>query len=169
MANIVFIGGIHGSGKGTICKNICAQKGCIHLTASELLQWKDISDKSNKFVDNIVDTQKRLLLGLSKTIEKDKFYLLDGHFCLFNKKGEISKIPETTFMQISPKLIGVVKENVQLIKERLESRDKKHYDLNVLKQMQDKEIAYSKEIAKKLGVKHFEINSNSYYNLLENM
>ena len=169
MANIVFIGGIHGSGKGTICKNICAQKGYIHLTASELLHWKDISDQTNKFVENIDDTQKRLLFGLSKTIEKDKFYLLDGHFCLFNKNGEISKVPETTFMQIAPILIGVVKENVQVIKKRLESRDKKHYDLNVLKQMQDKEIAYSKEIAEKLVVKHFEINNNDYNNLLENM
>jgi adenylate kinase len=169
MGNIVFIGGIHGSGKGTICKNICAKKKYIHLTASELLNWEDISEKTNKLVKNIDRTQERLLSGLSKAIEKDKLYLLDGHFCLFDKKGEISKVPETTFESIAPKLIAVLNEDVQLIKERLEKRDNKPYDFNVLKQMQEAEIAYSKEIAKKLGVKHFEISSSNYNNLLENM
>jgi len=169
MAEIIFIGGIHGSGKGTTCKNICAEKGYIHLTASELLKWDEISDKTNKLVENIGNMQERLLSGLFKAIEKDKLFLLDGHFCLFNGIGEISKVPETTFESIAPKLIAVINEDVHLIKERLEKRDNKPYDFYTLKKMQDTEIAYSKEIAEKLGVKHFEINNNNYNNLLENM
>ncbi len=169
MTGIIFIGGIHGSGKGTICQNICTKQECIHLTASELLKWEEISDKTNKYVENIDNTQERLLAGLSNVIEKDKLYLLDGHFCLFDKKGEISKVPETTFESISPMLVVVINEDVELIKERLEKRDGRPYDFSVLKQMQEIEIAYSKEIAEKLGVNHFEINSDNYNNLLENM
>ncbi len=169
MENIVFIGGIHGSGKGTICKNICAKTGYTHLTASELLKWEEISDKTNKLVDSIANTQEKLLAGLSNAIEKDKPYLLDGHFCLFDKDGNISKVPETTFESISPKSIAVINEDVQRIKERLEERDGKLYDFNVLKRMQETEVAYSKEIANKLGINHFEISSNNYNNLLESM
>lgn len=169
MRNIIFIGGIHGSGKGTICQSIYAKKSCIHLIASELLKWEEISDKTNKYVENIDNTQERLIAGLLNTIEKDKLYLLDGHFCLLDKYGEISKIPETTFENISPKSIAVINEDIQRIKERLEKRDGKPYDFNALKQMQETEIAYSKKIAKKLGVNHFEINSHNYNNLLESI
>ena len=53
MKNIIFIGGVHGVGKGNICQNIKLNLNIIHLTASEVLNWKDISDIENKFVQDI--------------------------------------------------------------------------------------------------------------------
>lgn len=36
--DIIFIGGIHGVGKGTLCKRIESELGIIHLSASEVLK-----------------------------------------------------------------------------------------------------------------------------------
>jgi adenylate kinase len=58
MNNIIFIGGIHGSGKGTVCKNISKQTNLITNIASELIKWNDISHQNNKKVNNINETQE---------------------------------------------------------------------------------------------------------------
>ena len=47
MKNIIFIGGIHGVGKGTICKEVVLNTDLIHLTASQILKWEVISDSDN--------------------------------------------------------------------------------------------------------------------------
>lgn len=71
--NIIFIGGIHGVGKGTICKKITDQfSDLIHTSASKLLKWEEISTPENKQVQNFESTQDRLIKGLKATIEKDK-------------------------------------------------------------------------------------------------
>jgi adenylate kinase len=36
--NIIFIGGIHGVGKETLCRKICKQLGLQHLSSSEVLK-----------------------------------------------------------------------------------------------------------------------------------
>ena len=67
--NIIFIGGIHGVGKGTICKEISLKTGLIHITASQILKWEDISNLDNKRVENIASTQERLMIGLKNLIK----------------------------------------------------------------------------------------------------
>lgn len=42
--NIVFIGGIYGVVKSTICQHICRELNMEYLSASELLKWEDIND-----------------------------------------------------------------------------------------------------------------------------
>ncbi|MEQ6121374.1 ATP-binding protein [Reichenbachiella sp. MALMAid0571] len=166
MSNLVFIGGIHGVGKGTICDKICEQTNFVHITASEILRWDEISKPDNKKVVNIQNTQDRLITGLRKTLKKNKDYLLDGHFCLFNSEGEVENVPIETFKNIAPKLISVVTTEINLIKERLEKRDSKAYDFHVLKNMQNSEKEYAREIALKLTVPFFEIKDGDYSKLI---
>jgi len=51
MKNIIFIGGIHGVGKGTLCEKVCNDLNLLHLSASEVLKWEEISEKENKLVE----------------------------------------------------------------------------------------------------------------------
>ncbi|MBV2196642.1 MAG: AAA family ATPase [Flavobacterium sp.] len=166
MKNIIFIGGIHGSGKGTICKKICERRDFVHLTASQILKWGEISSQAEKKVQDIDDMQSRLLYGLNKIVESDKTYLLDGHFCLFNSAGIVTKIPSETFANINPRLVLVVVDDCVEIKNRLEKRDNKYYDLNVLENMQEVELSYSNEIASILGVQHYIIEKGNIDNIL---
>lgn len=167
MKNIIFIGGIHGVGKGTICKKIASRTDLIHITASEILKWNDIGLSSNKFVNNIISTQERLINGLKNLIEKDKEYLLDGHFCLLNSNGIPSRINEDTFDQINPKAIAIVIDSVEKIAKRLETRDGKIYDIEVLYEFQQMEIEYAKYLSNKYSIAYVEIKDGKDTQLME--
>ena len=164
--NIVFIGGIHGVGKGTSCKDIAIGTDLIHITAIHVLKWNEISKSDNKLVNNIFTTQQRLILGLKNLIEKDKQYLLDGHFCLLNSKGIPSKIEEETFDYINPRIVAIVIDDVEKVVERLEKRDKRKYDSKVLNELQEMEIEYAKYLSKKYSVPYIEIWNSNYKSLL---
>jgi len=167
MGDIHFIGGIHGVGKGSICSKVCEQTALLHLTASELLRWNEISAMDNKKVDDIPNTQDRLIVGLNNVTKANESYLLDGHFCLFNADGAVEKVPLETFVKIAPKSITVATAKVELIKQRLEKRDKKTYDFDVLSTMQNTESEYAKEIATLLNVPFIEIKNGNFQPLIE--
>lgn len=165
--NIVFIGGIHGVGKGILCKKISSKTDLIHITASEILKWSEISDSDNKLVVNISSTQTRLINGLKKLIDKEKKYLLDGHFCLLNSNGIPSRIDENTFDNINPKVIAIVIDDVEEIKKRLETRDGKIYDTKVLNLLQQMEIEYAEYLANKYSIPYIEIKDRNDTQLMK--
>ncbi len=167
MKNIIFIGGIHGVGKGKICKEIALKTDIVHLTASQILKWEEISDGDNKLVKNITSTQDRLIKGLKNLIKKDKKYILDGHFCLLNSDEIPSRIDEDTFDQINPKVIAIVIDDVEKIAKRLETRDGKTYDTKVLNQLQKMEIEYAKYLSNKYSIPYIEIKDGNYIQLIK--
>ena len=150
--NIIFIGGIHGVGKGTMCDFISKRIDVIHISASDVLKWEEISLKENKLVENLNSTQIRLINGLNNLIKDDTLHLLDGHFCLLNSAGEPERIPELTFEMISPKKLIVIVEDVAKVVERLNKRDKVKYNLSILEKMQSMEIEYAKYLSKKFSI-----------------
>lgn len=167
MKNIIFIGGIHGVGKGTICNEIALKTGLVHLTASQILKWEEISDRDNKLVKNITSTQNRLIKGLEKILKKDKKYLLDGHFCLLNSDVIPSRIDEDTFDHINPKAIAIVIDDVEKIIKRLDARDGKIYDVKVLNELQQMEIEYAEYLSHKYSIPYIEIRDGNYTQLME--
>ena len=169
MDNIIFIGGIHGVGKGTICKEIASKTDLVHITASQILKWDEISSSDNKLVNNISSTQERLINGLKNLINNDKQYLLDGHFCLLNANGIPCKIDEDTFDSINPKIISIVIDDIEKIVDRLEKRDNKKYDIKILDELQQMEIEYAKYLSKKYSIPYIEIRNNNYKSLLNSI
>jgi adenylate kinase len=154
LTSIAFIGGIHGVGKSTICKHICTETGLLHLTASEVLKWKEINiDETNKKVVDVHQTQDRLVTNLSLLIKPHYKYLLDGHYCLLTSNGDVEKVPLETFKQLNPFSLNLIIGDVEKIKARLETRDCKPYDIGLLNEMQNSEIAYANELSKVLNLK----------------
>lgn len=151
MENIIFIGGIHGSGKGKICDEIISNHNINHLTASEVLKWTEISEQNSKSVADITDTQNRLIFNLQKIVKENETYLLDGHFCLLNSQNQPEKIPIQTFIDINPHKIILVVANSKEVKKRLEARDNKIYELSLIENFQELEIEYANEISKVLS------------------
>lgn len=167
MNRIIFIAGIHGSGKGTICKQISKKFEIPHYSSSELLKWEEISSRSNKNVDDFEVTQNRLLNGIRKNIIPEKLTLLDGHFCLLNRDGSPEKIEEQTFKDINPILIGIVTENVNTIHERLKNRDGNRYDLDVLEKMQQLEYSQAEIVSKHLSIPLINLKSKNVEEMYE--
>jgi adenylate kinase len=169
MSDIHFMGGIHGVGKGTICNKVCEQTKLVHLIASNLLKWSEISATNNKNVENIPNTQDRLIAGLNNATKDNETYLLDGHFCLFNAIGIVEKVPLETFVRIAPKLIIVATEKVELIKQRLEKRDNKKYNFDILDDMQNKEKEHAEEIANYLNIPFIALTSGNFQPLINKL
>ncbi|VAW10848.1 hypothetical protein MNBD_BACTEROID03-1808, partial [hydrothermal vent metagenome] len=141
--NIIFVGGIHGVGKRTVCKELADKFGFQHLSASEVLKWNEISDLKNKRVQNFVTTQDRLITNLNQIIEPKHKYLLDGHFTLLNSFGKPEKIDESTFFEIKPDSIILLTCEPKVIYKRLNQRDNSAYDLDILEKMQEMEIEHA--------------------------
>lgn len=102
MKNIIFIGGIHGVGKGTLCEKICNDLNLRHLSASEVLKWEEISEKENKLVKDFTLTQNRPITNLQKIVKENEKYILDGHYCLLNYDRIPEKIDFETFSSLNP-------------------------------------------------------------------
>ncbi len=169
---IIFVGGIHAVGKGTVCEKIAQEFNFEHLSASQVLKWDEISDSKNKKVQDFNTTQDRLLTNLNKIIEPNKKYLLDGHFTLLNSSGKPNKIDESTFIGIQPKSIILLTCEPKLIFERLKQRDDSIYKLSVLEKMQQMEVEHAKYISKKLEIPLFTVidgNTNSVIEHLKNL
>lgn len=150
--NIIFLGGIHGAGKGRLCSKVKDVLDIEHLSASELLRWTEVNaDPKNKLVADIPSMQDRLILGLHHRVEPNRKYLLDGHFCLFDGNGKVKHIPFETFSKIDPILISVLTAEQEAIVQRLTQRESKAYDLQLIRQMQEEEITYGKWVAGKLS------------------
>lgn len=159
--NIIFIGGIHGVGKGTVCEKIRQNLTIEHLSASAVLKWSEVSpDTSNKLVRDIDDTQNRLIIGLRNSIDPNKKYILDGHFCLFDSNGKVNPVPLDTFLNISPILTAIVKCDPEIVAKRLEARDGKKYNVSTIREMQDKEIRHAQLVADHLNVSLIELNDD---------
>ncbi|MCR6642550.1 MAG: ATP-binding protein [Sporocytophaga sp.] len=153
MSNIIFIGGIHGVGKSSICQHICRELNIEYLSASNLLQWKNINeDPQNKLVKDISYTQNSLIWGLANVLRSQNYYLLDGHYCLLNSNNEIVKISPEVFKQIDPISLNLLLGNISEVKNRLEQRDNKVYDYDLLERFQKEELAHAKLISKTLGI-----------------
>lgn len=164
MKNIIFIGGIHGVGKGTFCEKICNDLNLHHLSASEVLKWEEISEKKNKLVKDFALTQNRLITNLQEIVKENEKYLLDGHYCLLNYEQVPEKIDVKTFSLLNPFAFVIVVDDVQEIKKRLENRDKREYDYELLSKFQQLELNYSIELAKQLNKPHLTLKSQEINN-----
>lgn len=156
--NIIFVGGIHGVGKTTLCSKIINRTGLKHFSASELIKKVKHDDvcKKRKLVPDINENQNYLSIALNEYMNEDLTYLLDGHFCLLNNEGAITRIPFSTFQDVSPSCIVTVSDSVDNIISRLSKRDSETYDDKYISLFQKEEIEYSKYIAKSLRVPFYE-------------
>lgn len=144
---IIFIAGVHGVGKTQYCNSIKTDE-IKNYSASELIKkYKNIE---TKMVKNIEENQNILLKAISYLTE-EKIYL-DGHFCLLNMKGEITRIPIQTFEELGMKEIFILYSDVNNIICRLKKRDKIEYSYTLVDELQKAEISYGKEIALKLNI-----------------
>lgn len=152
---LVFVGGIHGVGKSTLCSSAtCQEVGFVHLTASDLIR-KASSGASpwvDKKVSDIGENQEVLANVLSELRHKDKKYVLDGHFTLLDGMGNFQDIPLATFKAIHPDRLIVITELPKIVAQRLKNRDEQNYDEKLLSEMQNAEILHAQRIGKALKI-----------------
>ena len=137
---IIFVSGVHGVGKTTLCKKIASRYKIEHFSASNLIAKEKAEEHlQNKQVENITGNQDFLVTAINKYFKNETWYLLDGHFCLLNKNNEITKIPYSTYEGICPRAIILLVDEPENIYTRLNSRDSIKHDLSLLRSFQEQE------------------------------
>ena len=101
----------------------------------------------DKLITNIDGNQPYLLIAVNILNSNEDVYLLDGHFCLLNPDGAVRRIEVETFIGLNPQAIVLLVENPAIIVERRKARDGIDYDVSDIKEFQQEEIVYAKEIA----------------------
>jgi len=153
---IVFIAGIHGVGKTTLCDYLSTELSLKYYSASNLIRdYGRIKFPKSKHIVDISGNQDVLIRAINEFLEPDKMSILDGHFCLLDENGDITRIPSTTYKQMKPQAIICLYEDVDVICERLKSRDRYSHDSGLLSTFQGAEISYAREISDSLGVPIF--------------
>lgn len=118
---IIFISGVHGSGKGTLANALNVKLGLKAYSASRLIKENSDYIENSKQVDAPERNQKALLKGLESIYEKK--FIVDGHFCLFDLNNEVINISFDVFDVINPIAIVNVHCSVDEIYDRILKRD----------------------------------------------
>lgn len=150
---MIFISGVHGVGKSYFCNRVKEATGIECYSASSLIkERKKQAFSADKRVADIDENQLYLLAAVDDLRASVGEFLLDGHFCLLNTDGVITRISLDTFTTLQPEAIVLLTEAPEIIAKRRQERDGVDHKASDIKAFQDEEISYAKEVAELLQV-----------------
>ena len=152
---LIFIGGVHGVGKSSVCAEVATELGLRVHSASAVIRaerGKLNPDQGKTVVD--VDANQRLLVqGVRRHVAGSSgVQLLDGHFALRAATGNIECIGICVFEQIGIRHVVCFRDQPQSILERLALRDGYDGSLAAIADLQQAEIQHAKFVSRHLGV-----------------
>ncbi|WP_332604744.1 ATP-binding protein [Acinetobacter sp. ESBL14] len=159
--HLFFIAGVHGVGKGTLCKEFAKRLPADHLVASDLIRKKRDLNNS-KIVTKALSNQEILLEEFKKHDSSFPYILLDGHSCLLDSNKNLIKLPIDLFKELKIKKILLLISEPELIHKRLIQRDGDKAILTVkdLSLLQQAEKEHSKFISKELDIPFIEFDTS---------
>ena len=150
--DVVFVAGVHGVGKSTLCGSLGETLGLMHLSAGDVIKSEiKAAQVASKRVKDVTGNQNALLNGLIR-VDCTNTLILDGHFTLLDKDCCITNIEKSVFERIN--LIGVivVEDKPEKIRERLMLRDSTDVDVSFIEEHQLCEIANGKNVCEELNI-----------------
>lgn len=151
-SSMLFVGGIHGVGKSTMCQKAFGPLGYQCETASSLIAAHGHKTDKKKLVSNVSDNQIVLLERLKLAKEKYYRFLLDGHFTLINSQGKIEPIDPEVFKAMNPSKLILIKGNTEEISRRLVARDSNNWGPSFLARFQDAEEEHARYVSEKIQI-----------------
>jgi adenylate kinase len=152
---IVFVGGVHGVGKSTYCRDISERTGLQWFMASDLIkaEMQSAIPVGSKVVVDPIGNQELLLRGVRNRMSSYQVRaFLDGHFTLLNADGEIVAIDIDVFIRLGLERIIVIRDDAAAICSRLRERDGHDWSISKISAHQDAEINQAHEVATKLRI-----------------
>lgn len=150
---MIFVSGIHGVGKSYFCNIVKDKLGLKSYSASQLISAsRNKGFSEDKLVPDIDDNQPLLLSAIDALRKANKEFILDGHFCLLNAEGAITRISLDTYLTLKPDLMILLTEKPETIAERRLQRDGIQQSVSSIEDFQNAEKKYAKEIALQLNI-----------------
>ncbi|HDR3655089.1 TPA: AAA family ATPase [Bacillus cereus] len=152
----IFLSGIHGVGKSTLVKKLQNDMDLEAFSVSDLIRKAGNNIKiSQKSTGNISRNQEMWKSELNNLELTDSKLVLDGHFCLLNSKNEIKPLDFETFKGTNMSKIIFMKNNPQVIKERLFKRDRIKYSIELLADFQEFEMCQANKYSQENDIELF--------------
>ncbi len=152
----IFIAGVYGVGKSTLCEQLSKELGIPAFSAGDLIS--SINGEvygANKVVSDKLNNQDILLQEVSKKLSHYPEIILAGHFCIFNKDNHVEYLPESVFSNISIERIILLEADINKILSNLSIRDGRQYSTDQVFDLLIAERNMAQAIAKKIGCKLF--------------
>jgi len=150
--SLIFVGGIHGVGKTTICQKVFVPLGYHCVTASSLISAYGGRADTNKRVDDVSNNQVALIEQLAFEKKMHCRLLLDGHFTLINSREQIEPIALGVFQKMKPTHIILFKGDPSEIAKRLEVRDGRKWSPEFISSFQDAEERHARHVSDSIGI-----------------
>lgn len=172
MARIrIFVGGVHGAGKGLLCSQLVTRFMSEYVSVSKLLKW----ESRLKLVKDVYRNQMILKELLESSTRNDSSYIIDGHFALWNDNYECEIVPLELFLLLKLSAIIITTCESETIQKRIKQRDGILYNLGDIKKLQSLEIKQAKFVADSLAIPLIivdttkNINFNNIFKYIETM
>jgi adenylate kinase len=157
--SVIFVAGVHGVGKTTVCKAAAESLGVPHYTASQLIRAEKASavSEESKLVVDVGGNQRLLVLAARREIAQYGRIILDGHFTIRTASGVIEPIDTAVFKMLGLNKIVVLLDHPDIIVSRLFNRDGIAYAATSIQEHQDAELNHAWKVSKELNVQITEI------------
>ena len=151
-----FVGGVHGVGKSTSCKEAATACQWLHARASDLIrkQRADSVAATGKLVADVDGNQQLLLRGVDELRATSNRIpiVLDGHFALYGKDGNVQRLPVSVFTALHLDGLVCFVDEPEAIASRMLERDGQGLGVREIAALQQAELAHAKDVATALGI-----------------
>jgi adenylate kinase len=151
---MIFLGGVHGVGKTSMCEGITEKFGIKVVSASSIIRAERTypSLDSRTAVMNVGGNQGLLIRGVQRLItDAPGNYLLDGHFALRTLDGNIEGIAVDVFQSIGVSGLICLVDESSAIAQRLAARDGEEHDVDAISKLQAAELSSAEFVSRTLG------------------
>lgn len=152
---MIFLGGVHGVGKTSMCDGISDKFGLKVLSASAIIRAEREHPSSDlrTAVSNVGGNQGLLIRGVHRLLaEAPGNYLLDGHFALRTLDGNIEEIEADVFHSIGVRGLICLVDQPAAIAQRLTARDSESHQVDVISQLQSAELSSAESVSGTLAL-----------------
>jgi adenylate kinase len=150
---MIFLGGVHGVGKTSMCAGVSERFGLQVISASAIIRAERAqpSSDSRTAVLNVGGNQGLLVRGVQRIVaDAPGRYLLDGHFALRTLTGQIEEIDADVFRAIGVSGLICLIDDPAAIAQRLAARDGEVHDVIAISQLQAAELSSAEAVSRAL-------------------
>lgn len=151
MDGVIFIAGIYGVGKSTLCEKLSKKLKIPFYSSGDLISRVNGElYGANKVVKDKNKNQSILSNAVNQILLMHPSILLAGHFCIYNKNTEVDVLPEEIFSQLNIQKIILLETSEEIIINHLSKRDDKSYSIEQIAAIKEVEHAQAIKMAAKL-------------------
>lgn len=144
----IFIAGVYGTGKSTICAKVADRLQLPAFSAGDLIsQLNGEQYGRNKTVADRESNQLLLERRVRELHQKNKRIILAGHFCIFDAKNDVQLLPESVYDALAISRIILLEADSLMIARHLKIRDNKDYPPATIAKLAEMEQMQSRKIS----------------------